>query len=131
MDIFTTNMTVDEYERLSHLKLENSDVHAELDVEPGEVIVGDKDIVINENRSLTTITVTSLCDRPIQVGSHFPFTEANKYLQFDRGAAYGKRLVRHRFCTEHFFSAYDAIFHVCDNLIAVLVTYRILQQERL
>ena len=31
-------------------------------------------------------------DRPIQVGSHFHFFEANRALEFDRAAAFGKRL---------------------------------------
>ena len=31
-------------------------------------------------------------DRPIQVGSHFHFFEANRVLEFDREAAFGKRL---------------------------------------
>ena len=31
-------------------------------------------------------------DRPIQVGSHFHFAEANQALAFDRGAAWGMRL---------------------------------------
>jgi urease subunit gamma/beta len=31
-------------------------------------------------------------DRPIQVGSHYPFAETNRALLFDRGRAYGKRL---------------------------------------
>ena len=31
-------------------------------------------------------------DRPIQVGSHYPFAETNRALVFDRGRAYGKRL---------------------------------------
>ncbi|VEB02187.1 urease subunit beta [Klebsiella pneumoniae] len=31
-------------------------------------------------------------DRPIQVGSHFHFFEANKALEFERSKAFGKRL---------------------------------------
>ena len=31
-------------------------------------------------------------DRPIQVGSHFHFFETNRYLDFDRAAAFGMRL---------------------------------------
>jgi len=33
-----------------------------------------------------------LGDRPVQVGSHYHFIETNSALQFDREAAYGKRL---------------------------------------
>ena len=39
-----------------------------------------------------TLTVTNLADRPIQVGSHYHFAEANPYLRFDRARAYGRRL---------------------------------------
>src|SRR5918912_1577660 len=35
---------------------------------------------------------TKLVDRPIQVGSHYHFFEANRALSFDRGKAYGMRL---------------------------------------
>ena len=31
-------------------------------------------------------------DRPIQIGSHFHFFEVNRALEFDRAAAFGKRL---------------------------------------
>jgi urease subunit gamma/beta len=31
-------------------------------------------------------------DRPVQVGSHYPFFETNAALHFDRAAAYGFRL---------------------------------------
>ena len=36
--------------------------------------------------------MTNLADRPIQVGSHYHFVEANPYLRFDRARAYGRRL---------------------------------------
>ena len=69
-------------------------VDASVDVIPGEMLVADAaPIVINKNRRTATVTVTSLCDRPIQIGSHYHFLEANKYLKFDRLAAYGMRLV--------------------------------------
>lgn len=50
------------------------------------------DIVLNPGREVSLVKVTSLCDRPIQVGSHYHFSEVNPYLQFDRILAYGKRL---------------------------------------
>lgn len=50
------------------------------------------DITLNAKRRTVKLKVTSLCDRPIQVGSHYHFIEVNKYLQFDRAAAYGMRL---------------------------------------
>ena len=50
-------------------------------------------IELNAGRDLKRLAVTSLCDRPIQIGSHYHFMEANKYLTFDRAASYGMRLV--------------------------------------
>jgi urease subunit gamma/beta len=59
---------------------------------PGEVLVGEGDIVGNEGRETSTLTVTNTGDRPIQVGSHFHFLETNRALVFDREAARGMRL---------------------------------------
>ncbi|MBM4765431.1 urease subunit beta [Bacillus sp. B15-48] len=59
---------------------------------PGEYILKDDDIVCNEGREVFTISVTNIGDRPVQVGSHFHFYEANHALQFNREEAYGKRL---------------------------------------
>jgi urease subunit gamma/beta len=64
----------------------------ELDHEPGAVEVSPGEIVLNEGRATTTIAVTNLGDRPIQVGSHYHFIETNAALQFDRAKAYGMRL---------------------------------------
>ncbi|KAJ3071016.1 hypothetical protein HDU98_005941, partial [Podochytrium sp. JEL0797] len=59
----------------------------------GQVIVADAPaIVMNADRPRTTLLVTNRGDRPIQVGSHFHFIEANKELDFDRQRAYGLRL---------------------------------------
>lgn len=54
---------------------------------PGEVISPDLDIEMNVGRQTLKMTVANLSDRPIQVGSHFHFYEANDALQFDREAA--------------------------------------------
>lgn len=59
---------------------------------PGEYIVKDEDITCNEGREITKIVVTNTGDRPIQVGSHYHFFEVNKMMEFDREAAFGKRL---------------------------------------
>ncbi len=59
---------------------------------PGEVIVGDGEIVINEGRDTIAVQVANRGDRPIQVGSHYHFVETNRALVFDRRAAYGMRL---------------------------------------
>ena len=59
---------------------------------PGEVIAAKGDIEINKGRKTVTVAVTNTGDRPVQVGSHYHFAEANSALQFDRAAAYGRRL---------------------------------------
>ncbi|MHA3060156.1 urease subunit beta [Acinetobacter sp. ANC 4636] len=59
---------------------------------PGEVLTSDADIELNAGRETLKISVSNLGDRPIQVGSHFHFYEANDALQFDREASKGFRL---------------------------------------
>ena len=59
---------------------------------PGEVITPDRDIEVNVGRETLKITVANTGDRPIQIGSHFHFYEANDALQFERERAKGYRL---------------------------------------
>ncbi len=59
---------------------------------PGEILYAKGDVVINEGLEVTTIRVANTSDRPIQIGSHFHFAEVNAALEFDRDAAWGKRL---------------------------------------
>lgn len=59
---------------------------------PGEVVGPDEPIEINIGRPVLTLRVENGGDRPIQVGSHYHFAEANPALQFDRAAAHGHRL---------------------------------------
>jgi urease beta subunit len=59
---------------------------------PGEIIAAKDMITINDGLSVKTLTVTNKGDRPIQVGSHFHFFEANKFLDFNRLESYGYRL---------------------------------------
>lgn len=59
---------------------------------PGEIITLDCDIEMNVGREVLKISVSNIGDRPIQVGSHFHFYEANDALQFDRERAKGFRL---------------------------------------
>jgi urease subunit gamma/beta len=59
---------------------------------PGELLVKRGEIALNQGRQALQLTVTNRGDRPIQVGSHYPFAETNRALVFDRGRAYGKRL---------------------------------------
>jgi urease subunit beta len=60
---------------------------------PGEYILAKDDVVAFANRRTVEIVVANTGDRPIQVGSHFHFFEANKALRFDRAAAFGMRLM--------------------------------------
>src|SRR5262252_7427401 len=59
---------------------------------PGEIFCATGDIVANEGRDVTRLSVTNSGDRPIQVGSHYHFVETNAALMFDRKAAHGMRL---------------------------------------
>lgn len=59
---------------------------------PGEMLIEDGDIELNAGKDTACIEVTNTADRPIQVGSHFHFFEANKALKFARTRAYGMRL---------------------------------------
>ncbi len=59
---------------------------------PGEIIAMDGDIELNAGRPALTLKALNTGDRPIQIGSHFHFFEVNRALQFDRAAAFGKRL---------------------------------------
>ncbi len=59
---------------------------------PGEVITGEGDVVLNAGAQSITLDVANRGDRPIQVGSHYHFFEANEALQFDRNKARGYRL---------------------------------------
>ena len=81
-------------------------------MKPGEFILKDEDIEINKNQiSLESnninfkirkrnkknqislkLLIKNIGDRPIQVGSHYHFFEANKYLEFDRESSLGMRL---------------------------------------
>ena len=59
---------------------------------PGEILFGAGPIEINAGRAVLTLTVRNTGDRPVQVGSHYHFAEANPALDFDRRAAWGHRL---------------------------------------
>jgi urease subunit beta len=59
---------------------------------PGEIITADGDLVLNEGRRSITLRVANSGDRPVQVGSHYHFAEANPALVFDRASARGMRL---------------------------------------
>jgi urease subunit gamma/beta len=59
---------------------------------PGEVFVAPGTLTLNEGREAIELVVKSVGDRPIQVGSHYPFAETNAALVFDRARAAGRRL---------------------------------------
>ena len=59
---------------------------------PGELLPEPGELELNAGRPVTTVSVSNSGDRPVQVGSHFHFAEANSALQFDRAAARGQRL---------------------------------------
>jgi len=59
---------------------------------PGEVLPAAGTLILNEGRAAISVLVANRGDRPIQVGSHYHFAEANSALQFDRVAARGRRL---------------------------------------
>ena len=59
---------------------------------PGEIIPKSGDIELNVGAPVTVLEVANTGDRPIQVGSHYHFYEANAGLSFDRAQARGMRL---------------------------------------
>lgn len=59
---------------------------------PGEILTDDGEIELNAGRETRTLTVANTGDRPVQVGSHYHFYEANAALAFDRDEARGFRL---------------------------------------
>ena len=59
---------------------------------PGEVITADGVIETLPGVPRVELAVHNTGDRPVQVGSHFHFAQANAALQFDRAAAHGHRL---------------------------------------
>ena len=64
----------------------------ESNVPLGGCIYASTPITFNEDRAVTKVKVRNTGDRPSQVGSHFHFFEVNRALEFDRAAAFGKRL---------------------------------------
>ena len=59
---------------------------------PGEVLCAPGEIELNAGRAAIVLMVANTGDRPVQVGSHYHFAEANPGLSFDRDAARGMRL---------------------------------------
>ena len=59
---------------------------------PGELLIDEGEHTLNPGRRTHTLVVKNASDRPIQVGSHYHFSETNAGLSFDRVAAHGMRL---------------------------------------
>ena len=59
---------------------------------PGEVMPAAGEIELNAGLEAVVLRVSNTGDRPVQVGSHYHFAEANAGLDFDRAAARGRRL---------------------------------------
>ena len=59
---------------------------------PGEIVCDGPAVEIFAGRPVVEVVVANAGDRPIQVGSHYHFAEANPALDFDRRAAWGHRL---------------------------------------
>lgn len=59
---------------------------------PGEILVAEGEITLNEGGVTITLRVENTGDRPVQVGSHYHFYEVNPALAFDRELARGYRL---------------------------------------
>ncbi|MDM3872338.1 urease subunit beta [Porticoccus sp. W117] len=59
---------------------------------PGEIQAAQGNIELNAGRDTIKVPVSNIGDRPIQVGSHYHFYEANLALIFDRDATRGYRL---------------------------------------
>ncbi|TXS49512.1 urease subunit beta [Streptomyces sp. OR43] len=59
---------------------------------PGEILYAEGSVPLNAGRPVSRLTVLNAADRPVQVGSHYHFAEANPGLEFDRAAARGLRL---------------------------------------
>ncbi|MDE6341783.1 MAG: urease subunit beta [Muribaculaceae bacterium] len=58
----------------------------------GGVILSQDEITYNANRRTVKLTVRNTGDRPVQIGSHYHFFECNRYMEFDRHAAFGMHL---------------------------------------
>ena len=58
----------------------------------GGVILASDPIEYNTDRNTVTLKVRNTGDRPVQIGSHYHFFEVNRYMEFDRAAAFGMHL---------------------------------------
>ncbi len=68
------------------------DPHFDEPMIPGQICYADEPVIINDGADVITLRVENTADRPVQVGSHYHFAEANPGLKFDREKAWGRRL---------------------------------------
>jgi urease beta subunit len=61
----------------------------------GEVMVGSDDVVRMPSGPAAQLTVQNTSAWPVVITSHFHFFEANRWLSFDRGSAFGCHLDIH------------------------------------
>src|SRR5689334_22758026 len=59
---------------------------------PGAITTLAGHLTLNDGRDAIQLIVANRGDRPIQVGSHYHFSETNRALEFDRAAAHNRRL---------------------------------------
>ena len=59
---------------------------------PGQIIPEQGEIELNLGKEVITVKVSNSGDRPVQIGSHYHFFEANNDLIFDRDLTLGMRL---------------------------------------
>lgn len=74
------------------MSTKQNNIKEPLNVPLGGYVLAKEAIFFNEHKPEIKVFVRNTGDRPIQIGSHFHFFEANRALEFDRAAAYGKRL---------------------------------------
>jgi len=59
---------------------------------PGQFLTVDGEIELNAGRSVRRLIVSNVGNRPIQVGSHYPYYDVNAALLYERELARGCRL---------------------------------------
>lgn len=59
---------------------------------PGEYRLSQEEVICNLGRKAIKVQVLNRGDRPIQIGSHFHFYEANDALEFGREQVFGMHL---------------------------------------
>ena len=90
IDVLDNNLAL--YGRGLTKSMEKVEVNNVSNSHPGNSFLAEAPIELNKGRISLTMVVVNTGDRPVQVGSHYPFVETNKALVFDRSAALNYRL---------------------------------------